>query len=456
LDSRPELGAQAKRFAPALRHLITLIDVNIAELPLRRLEVIRGADAMWKFLFFMVFLLVGCGGDGGYYDMVPPEALEMREDFGGIAIADFNGDGLNDIAVGSETLEDRQLIDESVSIYFQHADSPGSFQAPRRFESLPGGSLTRVLVADDCQRDGLPDLITTNWSEGGFRVLINDPQQPGTFIPSVHYDVGTANSTFGRSHGVGDIDADGFDDVVIVNHDSVQWLAQDSQHLGTYKGPSLIGEGRDDVQLGDVNGDGLLDVVVLGVDGETSQSVLVYYNDTGSPGRFLTPHRLVISDYANYAGVADYDGDGRTDVAIFGEEVRTYELGPAFVVIFRQTQPGRFSRSNVTYTGGNAIFTAFETAHLDHDGFPDLVIQEGPIIRIMESNALATPTLRLELTVPSDPESYSLGTGRLSIGDLNNDTLDDIAIIHSGLYVFFRRAGNELAFEEAVKLNTPL
>lgn len=435
---------------------MALGDVKVAGLLLHRLEVTRGADVMRKCLFFTGVLLVGCGGGGGYVDMVPPEALELREDFGGITLADFNADGLNDIAVGTKTLKDRQLVDESVSVYIQHADSPGSFRAPVRFESNPGGNLSAVLVADDCQRNGFPDLITTNWNEGGFRVLINDPQQPGVFMPSVHYEVGPANSTFGRSHGAGDIDADGFADVVIVDHDSVQWVPQDSQNLGTYKAPRLIGEGRDDVQLGDVNGDGLLDVVALGVDGEISQSVLVYYNDTGSPGQFLTPHRLVISDAADYAGVADYDGDGRTDIAIFGTELRMYTLGPAFVVIFRQTQLGRFSKSNVTRTGGNAIFSAFETADLDGDRFPELVFQEGPIIRIMESNATAAPTLQLELTVPDDPENYSLGSGRISIGDLNNDTLDDIALIHKGLHVFFRRAGDELVFDEAVKLNVPL
>jgi len=43
----------------------------------------------------------------------------------------------------------------------------------------------------------------------------------------------------------------------------------------------------------------------------------------------------------------------------------------------------------------------------------------------------------------------------LSIGDLNNDTLDDIALIHKGLYVFLRQPGVLLAFDEAIKLNTP-
>jgi len=101
-----------------------------------------------------------------------------------------------------------------------------------------------------------------------------------------------------------------------------------------------------------------------------------------------------------------------------------------------------------------------ETANLDGDMFPELVLEiestvRGSVVHIMESNAAGALTIRLELTVLDEPENYSNGSGRLSIGDLNNDTLDDIALIHKGLYVFFRRPGIALAFDEAVKVNTP-
>jgi len=406
----------------------------------------------------LALILMGCS-DGGHVDMVPPEALELTEHFGGIAVADFDGDGLNDIAVGTTITEDRQHVDSRISIYAQRSASPGSFLPPRLFDNNPNGSRAMVLVADDCERNGLQDLIVTNWDEGGFRLLLNDPGQPGTLMPSVHYETGTANLTFGHSHAVGDIDADGFPDVVIVTEDLVRWVPQNAGNLGTFDAPRPIGEGRNDVQLGDINGDGLLDVVVLGVNGDVSESILVYYNNITAPGQFLAPRRLTTKGFADHIGIADYDGNGRTDIAVAMSQINNDFVPHGAVAMFRQIGPNSFSQPAVTRTGGIGI-SVLETANLDGDMFPELVLEiestvRGSVVHIMESNAAGALTIRLELTVLDEPENYSNGSGRLSIGDLNNDTLDDIALIHKGLYVFFRRPGIALAFDEAVKVNTP-
>jgi len=401
-------------------------------------------------------VLISCGGGGDYFDMVPPEALELNEHFGGVAIADFDADGFNDIAVGTILTQDRQVVDERISIYTQRRASAGSFLPPKLVDRDPNGSLARMLVAGDCQRDGLLDIITTSWGEGGFRVLLNDLAQPGALMPSVHYQGGPANSTFGRSQAVGDIDADGFPDVVIVTDDSVQWFPQNAADLGSFYAPRPIGQGRNDVQLGDLNKDGLLDIVVLGVDGDVSRSILVYYNNTSAPGQFHAPRRMITTNFAKHTGIADYDGNGSVDIAVAVTQIDSDDFDPhGAVVVFRQIAPDIFDLSGVTRTGGIGVNEAFETAHLDGDIFPELVFQIGPVMRIMESNASGTLSTLLDLTVPDEPENYSNGSGRLSIGDLNNDTLDDIALIHKGLYVFLRQPGGTLAFDEAVKLNTP-
>ena len=102
-------------------------DPKIARLPIQRLKVIEEMAAMRQCQFYVALLLVGCGGGGDYIDMTPPEALELHENFGGVAVADFDADGLNDIAVGTTLTEDRQLVDTRISIYAQRPASPGSF-----------------------------------------------------------------------------------------------------------------------------------------------------------------------------------------------------------------------------------------------------------------------------------------------------------------------------------------
>ena len=407
-------------------------------------------------------LLAGCGGGGSdYVDMVPPAALELRENFGGIAVADFNSDGLTDIAVGTNLTEDRRLVDTRVSIFEQRADSPGSFLSPRHFDNDANDNLSRLLVAADCQRNGLPDLFVANWNEGGFRLLMNDTAQPGTLLPSVHYDAGSAESTFGRSLAIGDIDADGFPDIVVATDDTVRWFPQNAGNLGTYMPPRLIGEGRKDVQVGDINGDGVPDVVTLGADGDVSESFLIHFNNTNSPGQFLATHRLNTGDFADYVGVADYDSDGRADIAVGMTHVTNDYSYQGLVSVFRQIAPGVFIKSAAIRTNGMGTTDVFETADLDGEEFPALVFQvgsevHGSVVQIMELNAAGALSIQLELAVPVDPDNYSSGSGRLSIGDLNNDALNDIVLIHKGVYVFFRRPGAPLSFDAAVKLNSPL
>jgi hypothetical protein len=62
----------------------------------------------------------------------------------------------------------------------------------------------------------------------------------------------------------------------------------------------------------------------------------------------------------------------------------------------------------------------------------------------------------MELATPDDPENYSSGSGRLSPGDLNNDMLTDIALIHKGVQLAFRHPGPTLAFDDFVTLSAPL
>ena len=130
--------------------------------------------SVMRFLRFAPFVvLVSCGGGGSdYISMSPAAALDLRENFGGIAIADLDRDGFNDLIVGTNLTEDRQLLETRISVYRQSSTSPGTFLPPVHYERDPNGELARLLVIADCQSDGLPDVITTSWAEGGFRVML--------------------------------------------------------------------------------------------------------------------------------------------------------------------------------------------------------------------------------------------------------------------------------------------
>ena len=91
-----------------------------------------------------------------------------RRDFGAgssptsVAVGDFNGDGIQDLAVAN-------FVSANVSVLLGNGD--GSFQAARNFGA---GSYPRSVAVGDFNGDGKPDLAVTNEYSSNVSVLIND------------------------------------------------------------------------------------------------------------------------------------------------------------------------------------------------------------------------------------------------------------------------------------------
>ena len=89
-----------------------------------------------------------------------------------VAVGDFNGDGVQDLAVANGgTLP--SFLDGSVSVLLGNGD--GSFQATQYFGA---GSGPRSAAVADFNGDGLPDLAVANELSNNVSVLINNTPQP--------------------------------------------------------------------------------------------------------------------------------------------------------------------------------------------------------------------------------------------------------------------------------------
>jgi hypothetical protein len=90
-----------------------------------------------------------------------------------VVVGDFNGDRLQDVAVANlGYCGEGSCVDSSVSVLLGIGD--GSFQAPVSFDA--GGGLRSVATAD-FNRDGLPDLAVADSDPIGLSVLINNTTQ---------------------------------------------------------------------------------------------------------------------------------------------------------------------------------------------------------------------------------------------------------------------------------------
>ena len=121
-----------------------------------------------------------------------------------IAIADVNGDGLNDLVITDPGPTGGGA--PTVNVLLQDAANHGSFLAPVSYPITPD-SLQSILVKD-LQGSGKLDIVI-----GGHEtviVLLHDPANPGRFLAASSYTAEDANEI-----AVADINGDGKPDIVV-------------------------------------------------------------------------------------------------------------------------------------------------------------------------------------------------------------------------------------------------
>lgn len=233
--------------------------------------------------------------------------------------ADMDGDGKLDIVC-------RSLDPNQIHVFFQNDISSFDHKSiPTGIERSEGLAVGRL---DD---DELPDIAFTGiWLKSP-----GDPRSEAYTRRPIDADYAKVNQN--TKEAIGDIDGDGRNDLVMGPAEAYR---QGKDHyLAWYRNP---GEGRDadwprhvitpstnnnhTVRLGDMDGDGDLDVVtgIPWTREGISQSVLIYYND--GAGQFGDP-QTVVRGKGLYTGVlVDVDSNGTLD--ILGQDTYSGESKP--------------------------------------------------------------------------------------------------------------------------------
>ena len=154
---------------------------------------------------------------------------------------------------------------------------------------------------------------------------------------------------------------------------------------------NLYIQGGNLVAVGDVDGDGLADLVVAdpGPSDGSMPTVSVLRNDPAHPGTFLAPLTYPLPAYANEftIKIADLNGDGLPDVVVGGDNVLT--------VFLQQSDHTFAAGAHYALTNGDDAFQ-LEVLDVNGDGLPDLVTTAGPTATVVNGVAVKRPGVLLQ------------------------------------------------------------
>jgi hypothetical protein len=336
-------------------------------------------------------------------------------------VADFNGDGKLDIVVENANAN-------TVSVLLGRGD--GTFQAAVNY-----GTDTHPWSMDlgDVNSDGKIDIVTCNTQANSVSVL--NGRGDGTFQAAVNYSTGANSSP--EAVRLGDLNGDGKLDIVTANaannNNTISVLRNNGN--GTFAAPTTFGTGLHptSIAFGDLNGDGKLDIVAANYN-SNNVSVLAGNGDC----TFQSAVNYGCGTGPQIVAVADFNGDGKPDVA-------TVNYGTNNASVLLNTGSGTLA-AKVDYAVGSGPYS-LSVADLNHDGALDLVSvnHSANTISVLYGNGNGT------FAAKSD-----LATGRgpfwVAIGDFNGSGFDDLAVTNTtdntvGVLIgtgFFRPASSAL------------
>jgi hypothetical protein len=322
-----------------------------------------------------------------------------------VASADVDGDGLPDLVVAARGTND-------VTVLLQ--DEPGVGETPLRFvesASYPLEGEDPVIVrTGDLDGDVDQDLVIVH--DAGVSVLENEGA--GVFLPRTLRKLRTTDAL------LADLDADGHLDLAAPD----PRLLAVTVFRGTRNGPlvertTFAVNGRPTLLFAaDFDGNGTREILGIRPDngavftlGSGTRSNMLEFVDT-TFSYTTPPHSLAMGDL---------DSDGKLDlVAVNG--------GVTSVTVFHGNGDGSLALPPLTFPVPNASHTSFvTTADLDLDGDLDLVIAD-------RSRHLAHVLLNDSSGSFPSGAQYSVGrnSNRVTVGDLNQDTLPDIVTANPG------------------------
>jgi hypothetical protein len=284
---------------------------------------------------------------------------------------DLNNDGHVDVVATS-------INAAAVFILFQKADSSGAFDTPL---IIPVGATPQKTAIGDLNADGFND-IAVSGTNGNLTILLNSlSNQEQMFIPislnhsSVYVDIG-------------DLNADHQNDIVLAGTDNILVLFQDPLNPGDFVDTLNLTTGPRPscVKIADMDNDGFMDIVAgfRGAEGtHDTGSVSVFYQDPTKPGTFLSSITYNLPCEAVDIDVGDLNADGLLDIA-----VASRCGGDGAIKLFFQNIAENRSFTLAKSLSCEEVPFTVKIADMDYDGRNDIVVSDWDLIVFYQNESI--------------------------------------------------------------------
>ncbi len=382
----------------------------------------------------------------------------------GTAVAfagDVDDDGFGDVLVGEPNFTGTFSNQGRFQLF--RGNASGLLGSTPAFTFSPGepGALlgTSLATAGDINGDGLADVIVgapgahAGQSDRGAAYVFYGKRSAPYLVVGPVLDAGVAGARFGTAVSIaGDVDGDGFSDVLVgaprggnLLEEGIAYLYAGSiAGLGTSPNwsyvPGVAGAhfGSSVCAAGDVNGDGLSDILVGAPEyRHASGGAFVFRGKTGAPPNIAVPPLAILSGNAGtdlapaihhgtafhpvFVALGDLNADGNSDaVALTGS-------GSGYSVLLGDGLGGL--SAHVEYPS-LTLATNFALGDFNSDGRLDLVqtgLASGFVnkLALQLGNGAGGFGAATTFTIPA--------AGPLALGDVNADGKLDVVVAGGGL-----------------------
>jgi hypothetical protein len=290
------------------------------------------------------------------------------------------------------------------------------------------------LARADIDGDGIQDLVTASFD--GLAILLG--RGDGTFADALSLLAIQEPVTVFAA----DINSDGQPDLLLQSfmNSSLSFNSSRINLGGNTFGPEeTIATSGADLQPGDFNGDGQVDLLLRDWDGQPFYRVLLGTGDGHFVPAAMTSSAVGLNDRAV---VADMDGDGRSDIIATSYIDGQSQATPTDLVVLRGLGNGSFEvrwRMTLPAYGDSPL-----VGHFDGDGHVDVGVN---LVRVSDplGNGVASLALLFghgDGTLEPGPELAVQLTWAVTTGDFNRDGLGDFATTDETYVHVFLGQGN--------------